>query len=102
MEYVVHSELELYIKCWFSCTGILKQLVDQWIDQDEGLAGFDDFTQKHIVPACILAPTKHTFDWTDAQTVLVSYFLYPHSPLQPNNTVSPTGTPKLSSIPLLV
>lgn len=62
---------------WFAvnseclCTGILKNLVDQWTDTDQGVPGFDEYTRKHIVPVCILAPTKPTFDWRDGQTVLV-------------------------------
>lgn len=38
----------------------------------DGMVGFPDFTYKHIVPACFLAPLKPTFDLSDAQTVLVS------------------------------
>lgn len=38
--------------------------------------GFDEFTRKNIVPACILAPTKESFDWRDAQTVLVCPHMY--------------------------
>lgn len=37
----------------------------------DGPVGFADFVYKHIVPACFLAPSKQTFDLTDAQTVLV-------------------------------
>lgn len=38
------------------------------------MVGFPDFIYKHIVPACFLAPLKPTFDLSDAQTVLVSFF----------------------------
>lgn len=40
----------------------------------DGMVGFPDFIYKHIVPACFLAPLKPTFDLSDAQTVLVSFF----------------------------
>lgn len=41
----------------------------------DGMVGFPDFIYKHIVPACFLAPLKPTFDLSDAQTVLVSFFI---------------------------
>lgn len=55
--------------------GILKQLVELWTDEEKGLAGFGEFSRKHIVPACVLTPTKDTFDWSDGQTVLVSLLM---------------------------
>lgn len=51
--------------------GIFKHLIELWGDEDS-TSGFNEFTHKHIIPACLLAPTKDTFDWRDAQTVLVS------------------------------
>ncbi|KAF6021808.1 XPOT [Bugula neritina] len=53
------------------CFNILKNLVEQWTNSEDGIMGFDEFTRKNIVPACILAPTKESFDWRDAQTVLL-------------------------------
>ena len=35
-----------------------------------GLAGFEEFMYKHIVPACFMAPMKPTFDLSDGQTVI--------------------------------
>lgn len=55
---------------------ILKNLVEQWTNSEDGIMGFDEFTRKNIVPACILAPTKESFDWRDAQTVLVCPHMY--------------------------
>ena len=52
---------------------ILKSLVDQWTNTDQGIPGFDEYTRKHIVPVCILTPTKDNFDWRDGQTVLVGF-----------------------------
>ncbi|KAL0964906.1 hypothetical protein UPYG_G00274210 [Umbra pygmaea] len=52
-----------------TCFIILSKLVELWGGKD-GMVGFPDFIYKHIVPACFLAPLKHTFDLTDAQTVL--------------------------------
>ena len=37
----------------------------------DGLVGFDEFMYNDIVPACLHAPMKPTFDLADAQTVLV-------------------------------
>lgn len=39
------------------------------------MVGFSDFIYKHIVPACFLAPLKPTFDLSDAQTVLVRFWI---------------------------
>lgn len=50
---------------------MLKTLIDLW-GKEGALPGFNEFVHKHIIPVCILIPTKDTFDWTDAQTVLVS------------------------------
>uniref|UniRef100_A0A3B5LXE0 Exportin-T n=1 Tax=Xiphophorus couchianus TaxID=32473 RepID=A0A3B5LXE0_9TELE len=52
-----------------TCFIILTRLVELWGGKD-GMVGFPDFTYKHIVPACFLAPLKPTFDLSDAQTVL--------------------------------
>ncbi|XP_028660906.1 exportin-T [Erpetoichthys calabaricus] len=52
-----------------TCFIILSKLVELWGGKD-GLVGFADFTYKHIVPACFMAPLKPTFDLSDAQTVL--------------------------------
>lgn len=35
------------------------------------MAGFVDFMYKSIVPACLMAPMKPTFDFNDGQTTLV-------------------------------
>jgi len=35
------------------------------------MLGFNEFTYKHIIPACFLAPMKPTFDLSDAQTIQV-------------------------------
>uniref|UniRef100_A0A3B3DXD2 Exportin-T n=1 Tax=Oryzias melastigma TaxID=30732 RepID=A0A3B3DXD2_ORYME len=51
-----------------TCFIILSKLVELW--GKDGLPGFSDFTYKHIVPACFLAPLKPTFDLSDAQTCL--------------------------------
>ncbi|XP_067932118.1 exportin-T-like [Watersipora subatra] len=53
------------------CFNILKSLVEQWSDSNQGVPGFDEYVRKNIVPACILAPTKESFDWQDGQTVLL-------------------------------
>ena len=52
------------------CFAILKKLVELWCGKD-GLAGFDEFVYKSILPACFMAPMKPSFDLNDAQTVLV-------------------------------
>ncbi|XP_061524197.1 exportin-T isoform X2 [Phycodurus eques] len=52
-----------------TCFAVLARLVELWGGED-GMSGFGDFTYKHIVPACFLAPLKPTFDLSDAQTTL--------------------------------
>ncbi|XP_019753030.1 exportin-T isoform X1 [Hippocampus comes] len=52
-----------------TCFAVLGRLVELWGGK-AGMTGFSDFTYKHIVPACFLAPLKPTFDLSDAQTVL--------------------------------
>ncbi|XP_026091690.1 exportin-T-like isoform X2 [Carassius auratus] len=52
-----------------TCFIILSRLVELWGGKD-GLVGFPDFIYKHIIPACLMAPLKPTFDLSDAQTVL--------------------------------
>ncbi|KAM9772273.1 exportin-T isoform 2-T2 [Syngnathus typhle] len=52
-----------------TCFAVLARLVELWGGK-AGMTGFRDFTYKHIVPACFLAPLKPTFDLSDAQTVL--------------------------------
>ncbi|XP_077354867.1 exportin-T isoform X2 [Festucalex cinctus] len=52
-----------------TCFTVLAKLVELWGGK-AGMSGFSDFTYKHIVPACFLAPLKPTFDLSDAQTVL--------------------------------
>ncbi|XP_077399699.1 exportin-T [Vanacampus margaritifer] len=52
-----------------TCFAVLAKLVELWGGK-AGMSGFSDFTYKHIVPACFLAPLKPTFDLSDAQTVL--------------------------------
>ncbi|XP_061662329.1 exportin-T isoform X2 [Syngnathoides biaculeatus] len=52
-----------------SCFAVLARLVELW-GGEGGMSGFGDFTYKHIVPACFLAPLKPTFDLSDAQTML--------------------------------
>lgn len=54
------------------CFAILRRLIELWAGKD-GLAGFDEFVYKSIIPACFMAPMKPTFDLADAQTVLVGY-----------------------------
>ena len=39
---------------------------------DGEMGGFEEFIYQSIVPACILAPLKPSFDLNDAQTVIVS------------------------------
>lgn len=36
------------------------------------MGGFKEFIYQSVVPACILAPLKPSFDLNDAQTVIVS------------------------------
>ncbi|XP_077449465.1 exportin-T isoform X2 [Stigmatopora argus] len=52
-----------------TCFTVLARLVELW-GGEAGMAGFADFSYKHIVPACFLAPLKPTFDLSDAQTAL--------------------------------
>ncbi|XP_061618613.1 exportin-T isoform X4 [Phyllopteryx taeniolatus] len=52
-----------------TCFAVLARLVELW-GGEGGMSGFGDFTYKHIVPACFLAPLKPTFDLSDAQTTL--------------------------------
>ena len=54
-----------------TCFNVLRRLVETWADQGNGLNGFSDFLYQQIVPACFVAPTKPTFDLSDAQTCLV-------------------------------
>lgn len=53
-----------------TCFGILKKMVELWGGPENTLDGFVAFIYKSIVPACFEAPSKNTFDLTDAQTVL--------------------------------
>lgn len=39
---------------------------------DGEMGGFKEFIYQSVVPACILAPLKPSFDLNDAQTVIVS------------------------------
>jgi len=41
------------------------------IASEPSMLGFNEFTYKHIIPACFLAPMKPTFDLSDAQTIQV-------------------------------
>jgi hypothetical protein len=43
-----------------------------FVGGSDGMAGFVDFMYKSIVPACLMAPMKPTFDFNDGQTTLVS------------------------------
>uniref|UniRef100_A0A2K6BH64 Exportin-T n=1 Tax=Macaca nemestrina TaxID=9545 RepID=A0A2K6BH64_MACNE len=52
-----------------TCFIVLSKLEELWGGKD-GPVGFADFVYKHIVPACVLAPLKQTFDLADAPTVL--------------------------------
>ncbi|XP_071156266.1 exportin-T-like isoform X2 [Mytilus edulis] len=51
------------------CFNILRKLVDSWGGND-GMAGFVDFMYKSIIPACLMAPMKPSFDLNDGQTSL--------------------------------
>lgn len=52
------------------CFGILKKLVEVWGGGDGEMGGFKEFIYQSVVPACILAPLKPSFDLNDAQTVI--------------------------------
>uniref|UniRef100_A0A3Q3DZI2 Exportin-T n=1 Tax=Labrus bergylta TaxID=56723 RepID=A0A3Q3DZI2_9LABR len=61
---------------FFSSSVLLKNLFFDPSGGKDGMVGFPDFIYKHIVPACFLAPLKPTFDLSDAQTVLIFFFLF--------------------------
>ena len=41
-----------------------------FVGGSDGMTGFVDFMYKSIVPACLMAPMKPTFDFNDGQTTL--------------------------------
>lgn len=53
-----------------NCFVILGRMIDLWGDDMNGM-GFRDFTYENILPACLIAPLKPTFDLNDGHYFLV-------------------------------